>query len=339
MEGLVGLGGRWVGRLPIVGGIPYNEPYFLGRVMWEAFMQGASVQIQTVIYGMDRQSLRRSLDSIANAVRIDREGPQTLGELVVVHGDASPVRTFDEADVKRLQDEYRPWFTYVYTYFNENTGTSRGHNRMFEECTSTYVVVQNPDIQYSPRFFERMLGPFERTDFLVGLVEARQTPIEHPKTYDPVTKLTDWSTGACIMICSEVFRKVGGFDAESFFLYCDDVDLSWRIRLAGYSLVYQPLVPVYHPKHLSPEGHWQPTEAEVYYSALARLYMLHKWSYEQKCRELSNAYMQGDDPVARRAAQEFEECRAMGRLPVPLDASHRIADINDEGYAHVRFAV
>lgn len=302
-------------------------------------MRDVSVQVQTVLYGMDRDSLRRSLDSIANAVRVDRENSGTVGQVTVVHGDASAIPTFNEADVQSIQDAYRSWFSYKYMFFNENTGTSRGHNAMFLECTSDYIVVQNPDVQYAPYFFERMLEPFRRTDVRVGLVEARQVPIEHPKSYDPVTKITDWSTGACIMIPSEVFREVNGFDADSFFLYCDDVDLSWRIRLTGRSLIYQPLSPVYHPKYLSAQGHWQPTEAEVYYSALARLFMLHKWSYEAQCCKLLEQYASSKDAVMQRAAKEFEHRKNAGLLPDPLDRTHSVADINSEGYAHVRFTV
>ena len=180
-----------------------------------------------------------------------------MGDVTVVHGDASPSRTFDDGAVRDIKERFGAWFGYEYRYFNENTGTARGHNRMFESCTSDYVVVQNPDVQYCPRFFERMLEPFGRTDVQVGLVEARQAPIEHPKEYDPKTKVTPWSTSACIMVPSAVMREVQGFDAETFFLYCDDVDFSWRVRLTGRSLVYQPLAPVYHPKYLTSHGHWQ----------------------------------------------------------------------------------
>lgn len=302
-------------------------------------MQGVSVQIQTVIYGMDRNSLRRSLDSIANAVRVSRVQGNTLGPITVVHGDASPARALSEEEVRGFQETYGPWFDYTYLFFGENTGTARGHNRMFEDCRSDYVVVQNPDVQYAPRFFERMLEPFERTDIRVGLVEARQTPIEHPKDYDPVTKTTNWSTSACIMVPSSVFREVGGFDADTFFLYCDDVDFSWRIRLSGYALVYQPLAPVYHPKYLDNEGHWQSTDAEVYYSALARLLMLHKWSYESQCRQLLDAYAQNSDPVVQRVVKEYRDRQASGRLPEPIDSNHRIGDISNEGYGPVRFTV
>lgn len=300
-------------------------------------MQGASVQIQTVVYKMDRASLYRSLDSIKNAVRVDRERAGAVGRVNVVHGDASPEAVLTPEEVASIRERYAPWFSYEYAFFDENTGTARGHNRMFERCEADYVVVQNPDIQYAPRFFERMLAPFSRTDVRAGLVEARQVPIEHPKEYDLATKETPWSTSACIMVPAPVFREVGGFDADTFFLYCDDVDFSWRIRLAGYSLIYQPLAPVYHPKYLTSHGHWQATTAEEYYSALALLLMTHKWSYGKRCEKLLEMYKNSEDEVYGRAAREFLDRQASGRLPAPLDPGHKVADINDAGYATVRF--
>lgn len=38
----------------------------------------------------------------------------------------------------------------------------------------------------------------------------------------------------------------------SFFMYCEDVDLSWRLRLRGHAIVYAPAAVVYH--HLSATG-------------------------------------------------------------------------------------
>lgn len=302
-------------------------------------MQGSSVQIQTVVYKVDHASIFRSLDSIANAIRVDREGPALLSRVKVVHGDSSPEQTFTDDEVAAIRERYGAWFSYEYRFFNENTGTARGHNAMFEGCDADYVVVQNPDIQYAPRFFERMLEPFSRTDVRAGLVEARQVPIEHPKAYDPKTFETSWSTSACIMVPSEVFREVNGFDAETFFLYCDDVDFSWRIRLTGRSLIYQPLAPVYHPKYLSNRGHWQGTVAEVYYSAVALLYMTHKWSYNARCEKLLRKYQASEDETYGRAAREFLERRAQGKLPAQLDPGHKVADINNEGYASTRFTM
>lgn len=78
-----------------------------------------------------------------------------------------------------------------------------------------------------------------------GLIEARQWPTEHPKEYDPITGATPWSSCAFCLLSSEAFDAVGGFD-PIYFLYNEDVDLSWRLRLAGYDLVYVPEATVAH---------------------------------------------------------------------------------------------
>ncbi len=44
-----------------------------------------------------------------------------------------------------------------------------------------------------------------------------------------------YCSGACVMFRADALKKVGLFD-EIFFLYHEDTDLSWRLRLAGYDL-------------------------------------------------------------------------------------------------------
>lgn len=43
----------------------------------------------------------------------------------------------------------------------------------------------------------------------------------------------DWVLGAALMVRRRDFVAIGGFD-ERFFLYCEDVDLCWRYRQAGF---------------------------------------------------------------------------------------------------------
>jgi len=68
-----------------------------------------------------------------------------------------------------------------------------------------------------------------------ALIEALQFPAEHPKAYNPYTFETSWASGACLAIPRTLFEQGGGFD-ETFFMYCEDVDLSWRAKALGFAV-------------------------------------------------------------------------------------------------------
>jgi GT2 family glycosyltransferase len=57
--------------------------------------------------------------------------------------------------------------------------------------------------------------------------------------------LTETACGGIFMFRREVYEQVGGFD-EDLFLYHEDHDLSWRIRLAGWKLMVTPKSVCYH---------------------------------------------------------------------------------------------
>lgn len=60
----------------------------------------------------------------------------------------------------------------------------------------------------------------------------------------------DYVSGCAMMLRSEIFRKVGGFD-EAFFLYQEDVDLCKRIRALGMRTLYAPGTRIVHQKSTS----------------------------------------------------------------------------------------
>src|SRR5690606_6659360 len=57
----------------------------------------------------------------------------------------------------------------------------------------------------------------------------------------------DVLSGAFMLIKKEVLDKTGGFD-ERFFMYAEDIDLSYRIRKAGYNNLYFSETPIIHFK-------------------------------------------------------------------------------------------
>ena len=54
-----------------------------------------------------------------------------------------------------------------------------------------------------------------------------------------------WATGACLLIRSSVYRELGGLD-ERFFAHMEEIDLCWRMQLAGYKVTVVPESLVYH---------------------------------------------------------------------------------------------
>jgi GT2 family glycosyltransferase len=56
----------------------------------------------------------------------------------------------------------------------------------------------------------------------------------------------DYCSGACLMVPSELFRRLGGFDNRYAPAYYEDVDLAFRLREHGYRVAYQPAARVIH---------------------------------------------------------------------------------------------
>jgi GT2 family glycosyltransferase len=58
------------------------------------------------------------------------------------------------------------------------------------------------------------------------------------------------ATGGASLFKTEVFKHIGLFD-ESFFMYFEDVDVSFRAQLAGWKVVYNPSAVAYHKQGAS----------------------------------------------------------------------------------------
>lgn len=54
-----------------------------------------------------------------------------------------------------------------------------------------------------------------------------------------------WSSGACMIVSGEAWKKCGGFDAD-FFAHMEEIDLCWRFQKAGYRVCYLPHSVIYH---------------------------------------------------------------------------------------------
>jgi GT2 family glycosyltransferase len=126
-----------------------------------------------------------------------------------------------------------------------NNGFAGAVNLLANQSNGHFMFLLNPDAQLEPGCLERLLAR-ARSDERIGICEARQAPREHPKAWDPATGETTWCSGAAALIRREAFEAVGGFDERLFFMYCEDVDLSWKLWLSGWKCVYEPAAVVQH---------------------------------------------------------------------------------------------
>jgi GT2 family glycosyltransferase len=75
----------------------------------------------------------------------------------------------------------------------------------------------------------------------LGWMDQWQQPDPGPGTPSEVFA----ASGCALAVRADTFRAVGGF-AEDFFMYQEDVDLCWRLRLRGYRVVVVPRSSIQH---------------------------------------------------------------------------------------------
>ena len=77
-------------------------------------------------------------------------------------------------------------------------------------------------------------------------VTSSGTKVSTQNTY----KSVEWLTGCCMLIRNSALTKSGLFN-KKFFLYYEDVELSFRMRSKGYELHYLPSCKMYHEAGVS----------------------------------------------------------------------------------------
>jgi len=123
------------------------------------------------------------------------------------------------------------------TYTNKQS-YSQGLNEGIKKAKGDILVCANNDI-------------IVKQDCLTYIAETMQDKkigIANPMVLDMnsnICKQVDYANGACMVIRREALNKVGLFD-EKFKIYFDDVDLSFRIRKAGYKIAVIEKAIIWH---------------------------------------------------------------------------------------------
>ena len=158
----------------------------------------------------------------------------------------------------------------------KNLGFAKGYNEALKQVTSDYYVLLNSDVEITTGWLEPIIElldkaethaacqpkilAFKNKDFFEyaggagGWLDAYGYPFargrifdiceEDKGQYDTVEKVF-WATGAAMVIKSKIFHQLNGFD-EYFFAHQEEIDLCWRMQLAGFHIFCCPQSEVYH---------------------------------------------------------------------------------------------
>lgn len=168
--------------------------------------------------------------------------------------------------------------------FQKNWGYAYGYNKAIDTIDADYFVLLNSDVECSPGWLEPLVrclddnpdvvavqpkllqaymdtpaeniteSTFEYAGAAGGFVDKFGYPYCRGRLFDVVEKDhgqydsaidIHWATGACLVVRAEEYKKAGGLDGR-FFAHCEEIDLCWRLRIAGWRIMCVPESRVYH---------------------------------------------------------------------------------------------
>lgn len=297
-------------------------------------LDAPSVRVQVVLYDQRRTDVERLVPALGAAARAAQQSGRA-GDVRVALGDCSPRPVLSSDDVAGLSAEVDGLGGVTYEFFDANLGSSGGSNRLAEGASTDFVLVLNPDTYPAPTLLVELLRVFD--DPSVGAADARQLPLEHPKEHDPVTGNTSWLSGSCLLVRTDVFAAVGGFDAKHFPLHCDDVDFSWRVRLKGMRTVHAPAAVVFHDKRIDLAGRIVASGVEWHHATLGRLMLATKFGRPDVVAETVAAVESKGSADERGALAVWRRRVEAGTVPDPLPGADTVAQFVDGQYARHRF--
>lgn len=205
--------------------------------------------------------LRRYLPSV-----IANTDP-ALGEVIVADNGST------DDSLKVLAEEFPSVGVIA---LDRNYGFAEGYNRAIAQVKHPLVVLLNSDVRPAKGWLQPLVDEmdnnhatggcqpkilsdaapesFEYAGASGGFLDCNGYPYCRGRVFDTVerdrgqydTPMTiDWASGAALMVRRELYERVGGLDAD-FFAHMEEIDLCWRIRLAGSELRVVPESVVYH---------------------------------------------------------------------------------------------
>ncbi len=196
---------------------------------------------------------------------------------VIKHASGFSIYVADNASNDRSVEFLRANFpSVILIEFDKNFGYSEGYNRALSQIRSDYCMLLNSDVEVSPNWLDPLIqlmdqNPniaacqpkllayhrkeyFEYAGAAGGFIDRYGYPFCRGRIfrtmerdygqYDNTIPIF-WASGACMMVRLNVFQALGGFDPD-FFAHMEEIDLCWRMKLAGHEIYYCGESYIYH---------------------------------------------------------------------------------------------
>jgi GT2 family glycosyltransferase len=157
-----------------------------------------------------------------------------------------------------------------------NYGFAKGYNKALEVIDSEYYILLNSDVEVSAGWIEPVIElmhsdssiaacqpkiksyvekeMFEYAGACGGWIDALGYPFSRGRIFDTLEadkgqyempQKIFWTSGAAMFVRSKVYHALQGLD-PFFFAHQEEIDLCWRIQLAGHVVMACPASTVYH---------------------------------------------------------------------------------------------
>lgn len=220
------------------------------------------IAIGIVTYNNTNEELENWLLSLENAITVAKENFPEFECLLYWIDNGESTNHFSHLSYSKQLES------------RGNVGYTVAINLLIKESmkdkSTLYFHSANPDGVFHPYFFKELLPFIEK--FPDSIIESSQFPEEHPKVYNPKTFDTEWASGAAVLYPRAIIEKIGLMD-ENFFMYCEDVDYSWRARLNGFTVKHCPTA--YYGHHVINR---LPSRITTKYFYESGRYLARKWA-------------------------------------------------------------
>ena len=180
---------------------------------------------------------------------------------------------------------------------NSNLGFPKANNKGTEytlkKFNPKYIYFLNNDTLVTPNWLTEVIKVAE-TEEDIGIVSAKQLDFQGKPTnslgwinmfgvkyhHGNEIKEVGWANGACLLVKSTVFKKIGLLDEEYSPAYYEETDFEKRATDAGFKIMYAPKSVVYHKGGATSATINQDAIFETFYKNRIRFFLKnHSWFY------------------------------------------------------------